>query len=187
MNGWLKKPILDTSGVAVKRWKWGLELETQLDKLEFVPYMTHLVQALKTINETDAVVSLFKWAKRQTWVLKYLARAEKLEIQKALALPWRHTKTNQIGYSTNSKDCGCTDVELRRIPIEVSKVVLTSKGPWGFSYGVVRETNCSEFLLNEIPSRADILMHRLNILIPTSASEIRSLTTPKSLISANAV
>ncbi|KAG5240078.1 pentatricopeptide repeat-containing family protein [Salix suchowensis] len=110
MNGWLKKPILDTSGVAVKRWKWGLELETQLDKLQFVPYMTHLAQALKTINETDAVVSLFKWAKRQTWyvyfdgiqslfdvmfrdsskvatsliassrVLKYLAKAEKLEV-----------------------------------------------------------------------------------------------------------
>ncbi|KAJ6429396.1 hypothetical protein OIU84_020929 [Salix udensis] len=103
MNGWLKKPILDTSGVAVKRWKWGLELETQLDKLQFVPYMTHLVQALKTINITDAVVSLFKWAKRQTWyslfdemvhdsskvatsliasnrVLKYLAKAEKLEV-----------------------------------------------------------------------------------------------------------
>ncbi|KAJ6690030.1 hypothetical protein OIU85_006328 [Salix viminalis] len=214
MNGWLKKPILDTSGVAVKRWKWGLELETQLDKLQFVPYMTHLVQALKTINETDAVVSLFKWAKRQTWVLKYLAKAEKLEVlfccfKKAqdsgskidAAMKLYNSMTN-AGLSTytalltlsahkklvtNSKDCGCTDVELRRIPIEVSKVVLTSKGPWGFSYGVVRETNCSEFLLNENPSRADILMHRLNILIPTSAPEIRSLTTPKSLISANAV
>ncbi|KAF9677042.1 hypothetical protein SADUNF_Sadunf08G0066300 [Salix dunnii] len=85
-------------------------------------------------------------------------------VQKAHALLWRHAKTNQIGYSTNSKDCGCTDVELRGIPIEVSKMVLTSNGPWGPSYGVVRETNCSEILLNEIPSRADKLMHRLNIL-----------------------
>jgi len=44
-----------------------------------------------------------------------------------------------------------------------------------------------QFLLNEIPSRTDILMHKLNILFPTSAPEIRSSTPPKSLISANAV
>lgn len=44
-----------------------------------------------------------------------------------------------------------------------------------------------QFLLNEIPSRADILMHRLNILFPTSAPEIRSLSPPKPLISAKAV
>lgn len=72
MIGGLKKPILNASAVAkivevVKRWKWGPELETQLDKLQFVPNMTHVVQALKIINESDALLSLFKWTKRQTW------------------------------------------------------------------------------------------------------------------------
>lgn len=72
MIGGFKKPFLNTSAVAkivevVKRWKWGPELETQLDKLQFVPTMTHIVQALKIINDADASLSLFKWAKRHSW------------------------------------------------------------------------------------------------------------------------
>ncbi|EEF30297.1 pentatricopeptide repeat-containing protein At1g79490, mitochondrial [Ricinus communis] len=72
MVGGLKKPFLNVAAVAkiveiVKRWKWGPELETQLDKLQFVPSMTHVVQALKIINDADGMLSLFKWAKRQTW------------------------------------------------------------------------------------------------------------------------
>ncbi|XP_050216663.1 pentatricopeptide repeat-containing protein At1g79490, mitochondrial [Mercurialis annua] len=72
MIGGLKKTILNVAAVAkiveiVKRWKWGPELETQLDKLQFVPSMTHVVQALKIINDPDGSLSLFKWAKRQSW------------------------------------------------------------------------------------------------------------------------
>jgi hypothetical protein len=44
-----------------------------------------------------------------------------------------------------------------------------------------------QFLLNEIPSRADILMHKLNILFPNSAPEIRSLSPPKPLIAGRAI
>ncbi|GAV70221.1 PPR domain-containing protein/PPR_1 domain-containing protein/PPR_2 domain-containing protein [Cephalotus follicularis] len=74
MIGELKKPFVNASAVAkivevVKRWKWGPELETQLDKLQFVPSMTHITQALKIIKESDASLSLFRWAKRQSWYL----------------------------------------------------------------------------------------------------------------------
>ncbi|PKI65552.1 hypothetical protein CRG98_014052, partial [Punica granatum] len=72
MIGDIRKPLHNISAVAkivevVKRWKWGPELETQLDKLQFVPNTTHIVQALKVINESDASLSLFRWAKRQPW------------------------------------------------------------------------------------------------------------------------
>ncbi|KAB2601858.1 hypothetical protein D8674_002863 [Pyrus ussuriensis x Pyrus communis] len=49
--------------------KWGPELETQLDKLQFVPNMTHITQALKVIKDGDGALSLFRWAKRQPWYL----------------------------------------------------------------------------------------------------------------------
>lgn len=72
MVGGLKKPFLNTSAVAkiveiVKRWKWGPELETQLDKLQFMPSMTHIIQAMKVVKDSDASLSLFRWAKRQSW------------------------------------------------------------------------------------------------------------------------
>ncbi|XVF41201.1 hypothetical protein PTKIN_Ptkin01aG0261200 [Pterospermum kingtungense] len=72
MVGGLKKPFLNTSAVAkiveiVKRWKWGPELETQLDKLQFMPNMTHIIQAMKIVKDSDASLSLFRWAKRQSW------------------------------------------------------------------------------------------------------------------------
>ncbi|GKE45883.1 pentatricopeptide repeat-containing protein, partial [Tanacetum coccineum] len=55
-------------------------------------------------------------------------------------------------------------------PFEVSKVVLRAPGDsvseW-FKKPIVQQ-----FLLNEIPSRSDILMHKLNILFPSSAPEI---------------
>jgi hypothetical protein len=38
-----------------------------------------------------------------------------------------------------------------------------------------------QFLLNEIPSKADVLMHRLNVMFPSSAPEVRSLSHPRSL------
>ncbi|KAL4386519.1 hypothetical protein GQ457_09G014660 [Hibiscus cannabinus] len=51
----------------VKRWKWGPELETQLDKIQFTPNMTHITQAMKVVKESDASLSLFRWAKQQSW------------------------------------------------------------------------------------------------------------------------
>ncbi|KAL5820535.1 hypothetical protein ACOSQ3_022417 [Xanthoceras sorbifolium] len=72
MVGELKKPLLNASAVAkivevVNRWRWGPELDTQLDKLQFVPKMVHITQALKVIKDSDALLSLFRWAKRQSW------------------------------------------------------------------------------------------------------------------------
>ncbi|KAI3456654.1 hypothetical protein Pfo_013317 [Paulownia fortunei] len=74
MVGGLRKPILNISAVAkivevVKRWRWGPDMETQLDKLQFVPNMIHITQALKIIDDSDALLSLFRWAKRQSWYL----------------------------------------------------------------------------------------------------------------------
>ncbi|XVE91006.1 hypothetical protein DITRI_Ditri20bG0121200 [Diplodiscus trichospermus] len=74
MVGGLKKPFLNASAVAkivevVKRWKWGPELETQLDKLQFMPNMTHITQAMKVVKDSDASLSLFRWAKRQSWYI----------------------------------------------------------------------------------------------------------------------
>ncbi|KAF9590325.1 hypothetical protein IFM89_033743 [Coptis chinensis] len=72
MVGGVKKPFSNASAVSkvveiVKRWKWGPEMETQLDKLHFVPNMSHVNQAFKEIGETDGSLSLFRWAKRQSW------------------------------------------------------------------------------------------------------------------------
>ncbi|KAL4554510.1 hypothetical protein LXL04_039341 [Taraxacum kok-saghyz] len=72
MVGGIKQPFSNASAVAkiveiVKRWKWGPEMETQLDKLQFVPNMIHITQALKITGDGDASLSLFKWAKRQSW------------------------------------------------------------------------------------------------------------------------
>ncbi|XP_015969956.1 pentatricopeptide repeat-containing protein At1g79490, mitochondrial-like [Arachis duranensis] len=72
MVGEVKKPFVNAAAVAKivevgKRWKWGPELETQLGKLQFVPNMTHIVQSLKITSDSDACLSLFRWAKRQPW------------------------------------------------------------------------------------------------------------------------
>ncbi|XP_028759261.1 pentatricopeptide repeat-containing protein At1g79490, mitochondrial-like [Neltuma alba] len=72
MIGEVKKPFANAVAVAklvevIKRWKWGPELENQLDKLQFTPNMTHITQALKIIGDSDACLSLFRWARRQSW------------------------------------------------------------------------------------------------------------------------
>lgn len=72
MVGGLRKPILNASAVAkivevVNRWKWGPELDTQLDKLQFVPNTIHVAQALKVIKDGDGALSLFRWSQRQPW------------------------------------------------------------------------------------------------------------------------
>lgn len=72
MAGGIKKPFLNASAVAkiveiVKRWKWGPEMENQLDKLQFVPSMAHVIQAIKIVNDGNMAISLFLWAKRQSW------------------------------------------------------------------------------------------------------------------------
>ncbi|CAH8356243.1 unnamed protein product [Eruca vesicaria subsp. sativa] len=72
MVGTLKKPLLNASAVSkivevVQRWKWGPELETHLDKLQFLPNMVHVKQALKIVEDVDAALSLFRWVKKQSW------------------------------------------------------------------------------------------------------------------------
>ncbi|MCL7023449.1 hypothetical protein MKW94_025480 [Papaver nudicaule] len=72
MVGGLKKPFPNDSAITkiveiVKRWKWGPEMETQLDKLYFLPNMSHISEAVKEIGDKDASLSLFRWAKRQPW------------------------------------------------------------------------------------------------------------------------
>ncbi|KMS94906.1 hypothetical protein BVRB_014230 [Beta vulgaris subsp. vulgaris] len=72
MSGGIRKPFLNASAVAklveiVKRWKWGPEMETQLDKLQFVPNMIQVIQAIKIINDGEMAASFFLWAKRQPW------------------------------------------------------------------------------------------------------------------------
>ncbi|THF96406.1 hypothetical protein TEA_015432 [Camellia sinensis var. sinensis] len=132
MVGAFKKPFLNASAVAkiveiVKRWKWGPEMDTQLDRLQFVPNMTHISQALKLISDTDASLSLFRWAMRQSWdfngiqslfdkmirdsgntglssfsvfnrVIQYLAKAKKLE-----GLPYKAFEIYE-----NMEEVGCS-------------------------------------------------------------------------------
>ncbi|KAH9616951.1 hypothetical protein KSS87_001795 [Heliosperma pusillum] len=65
-------------------------------------------------------------------------------------------------------------------PFEVSKVVLRAPGDSVLEW--FKKPIVQKFLLNEIPSTADILMHKLNILFPSSAPENRSLSPPKPLV-----
>ncbi|KAM1107585.1 hypothetical protein EV1_004289 [Malus domestica] len=65
-------------------------------------------------------------------------------------------------------------------PFEVSKVVLRAPGDAVLEW--FKKPIVQQFLLNEIPSRSDILMHKLNTLFPSSAPELRSLAPPKMLM-----
>ncbi|CBI22115.3 unnamed protein product, partial [Vitis vinifera] len=90
MVGGLKKPFLNVSAVAkiveiVNRWRWGPELETQLDKLHFVPNMSHVIQALKIVTDTDASLNSgdnngVSSVIACNQVVRDLAKAEKLEV-----------------------------------------------------------------------------------------------------------
>lgn len=51
----------------VRRWRWGPEMELQLDHLHFLPNMSHINHVLKSLNEVDVASGLFNWAKRQNW------------------------------------------------------------------------------------------------------------------------
>ncbi|CAN6276896.1 unnamed protein product [Urochloa humidicola] len=64
-------------------------------------------------------------------------------------------------------------------PFEVSKVVLRAPGDSVLEW--FKKPIVQQFLLNEIPSKADVLMHRLNVMFPSSAPEVRSLSIPRSL------
>jgi pentatricopeptide repeat protein len=63
-------------------------------------------------------------------------------------------------------------------PFEVSKVVLRAPGDSVLEW--FKKPIVQQFLLNEIPSKADVLMHRLNVMFPSSAPEVRSLSLPTS-------
>lgn len=66
-------------------------------------------------------------------------------------------------------------------PFEVSKVVLRAPGDSVLEW--FKKPIVHQFLLNEIPSKTDVLMHKLNVLFPSSAPEVRSLSRPMSLLS----
>ncbi|ONK60822.1 uncharacterized protein A4U43_C08F23060 [Asparagus officinalis] len=62
-------------------------------------------------------------------------------------------------------------------PFEVSKVVLRAPGDSVLEW--FKKPIVQQFLLNEIPSKSDVLMHKLNVMFPSSAPEVRSLSPPK--------
>ncbi|XP_038980445.1 pentatricopeptide repeat-containing protein At1g79490, mitochondrial isoform X2 [Phoenix dactylifera] len=64
-------------------------------------------------------------------------------------------------------------------PFEVSKVVLRAPGDSVLEW--FKKPIVQQFLLNEIPSKADVLMHKLNVLFPCSVPEARSLSPSKAL------
>jgi hypothetical protein len=64
-------------------------------------------------------------------------------------------------------------------PFEVSKVVLQAPGDSVLEW--FKQPIVQQFLLNEIPSKVDVLMHRFNMMFPSSAPEVRSLSLPRSL------
>ncbi|PKA56071.1 Pentatricopeptide repeat-containing protein [Apostasia shenzhenica] len=66
-------------------------------------------------------------------------------------------------------------------PFEVSKVVLRAPGDSVLEW--FKKPIVQQFLLNEIPTKADVLMHKLNVLFPSSAPEVRSLSPTKPLLS----
>lgn len=66
-------------------------------------------------------------------------------------------------------------------PFEVSKVVLRAPGDSVLEW--FKKPIVQQFLLNEIPSKADVLMHKLNVLFPSSAPEVRSLSPSKPFLS----
>ncbi|KAM1234783.1 hypothetical protein ACFX2J_004327 [Malus domestica] len=71
-------------------------------------------------------------------------------------------------------------LNLVESPFEVSKVVLRAPGDAVMEW--FKKPFVQQFLLNEIPSRSDILMHKLSTLFPSSAPELRSLAPPKMLM-----
>ncbi|KAJ4763462.1 Pentatricopeptide repeat-containing protein [Rhynchospora pubera] len=68
-------------------------------------------------------------------------------------------------------------LESLESPFEVSKVVLRAPGDAVLEW--FKKPVVQQFLLNEIPSKGDVLMHRLNVLFPSSAPEVRALSPPK--------
>ncbi|KMZ71780.1 Pentatricopeptide repeat-containing protein, mitochondrial [Zostera marina] len=63
-------------------------------------------------------------------------------------------------------------------PFEVSKVVLRAPGDSVLEW--FKKPIVQQFLLNDIPSKSDVLMHRLDVMFPSSTAERRSLSPVKS-------
>jgi hypothetical protein len=70
-------------------------------------------------------------------------------------------------------------LSLLESPFEVSKVVLLAPGDSVLEW--FKKPIVQQFLLNEIPSKADVLIHRLNMMFPSSAPEVRYLSLPRFL------
>ncbi|GLJ53301.1 hypothetical protein SUGI_1135940 [Cryptomeria japonica] len=62
-------------------------------------------------------------------------------------------------------------------PFEVSRIVLRATGESVLEW--FKKPIVQQFLLNEIPSRNDILMHRLNTLFPSSSPEVRTSSSSR--------
>eukprot|EP00252_Welwitschia_mirabilis_P020507 TRINITY_DN5049_c0_g1_i1.p1 TRINITY_DN5049_c0_g1~~TRINITY_DN5049_c0_g1_i1.p1 ORF type:complete len:572 (-),score=101.44 TRINITY_DN5049_c0_g1_i1:60-1574(-) len=63
-------------------------------------------------------------------------------------------------------------------PFEVSKVVLRSPGEAVLEW--FKKPIVQQFLLNEIPSKTDVLLHKLNTLFPCSSPDLRSAASIRS-------
>lgn len=61
-------------------------------------------------------------------------------------------------------------------PFEVGRVVLRAPGEAVLDW--FKRPIVQQFLVNEIPSKADVLLHRLDVLFPSSSPEIRSTLSP---------
>ncbi|CAA6658144.1 unnamed protein product [Spirodela intermedia] len=61
-------------------------------------------------------------------------------------------------------------------PFEVGRVVLRAPGELVLDW--FKRPIVQQFLVNEIPSKADVLLHRLDVLFPSSSPEIRSTISP---------
>ncbi|XP_078436778.1 pentatricopeptide repeat (PPR) superfamily protein [Wolffia australiana] len=57
-------------------------------------------------------------------------------------------------------------------PFEVGKVVLRASGDTVLDW--FKKPIVQQFLVNELPSKADLVLHRLDVLFPSSAPELRS-------------
>ncbi|KAJ3693511.1 hypothetical protein LUZ60_008991 [Juncus effusus] len=63
-------------------------------------------------------------------------------------------------------------LERMESPFEISKVVLRGNGEEVLEW--FKKPIVQQFLLNEIPSKGDVLMHRLNVVFPCSAPDLRA-------------
>lgn len=68
--GGIKKPLAGTVAKIVEiadRWRWGPQLEYQLDRIPSAPTLAHARVAMAQIRDADAALAVLGWARRQPW------------------------------------------------------------------------------------------------------------------------